>query len=1610
MNGYFYTNEFTLRKALKISFRVLLGILILFLLLWGFLQTEMGQNWLAHQITKRLSKDLQTRITIKHVQIGLFNFDKMNLEGVLVEDQRRDTLLYAGKFQVRITDWFFFRDKADVKYVGLEDATIKMNRTDSVWNYHFLEQYFASGPSDTSVKKKAGISFDLKKLVMKNVSFIKKDAWAGNDLVVRIGALDMDAKKITISQKTVDITHITLDDPYFSILDYKGNDTSTLSTLPAALKEKDASPQWKISFGDVKIRNGRFRTDKGNLTPTVAWFDGDHIDFSQINGTLKNVGWSRDTLTGNINLSTKERSGLVVHSLKAKTTIHPKGMVFSNFFLQTNKSTISDYFSMSFKDIGSMDDFIHAVKMESNFKNSTISSDDIAFFAPELKSWKKNIRIDGRVRGTVDALSSNDLEVWAGNNTYVHGALSLVGLPNISETLINIEARELRTTYGDAVDFIPSIRGINTPDLGRLSWLKFHGTYTGFINDFVTLGTIQTNLGTLQTDLNMKFPKNGEPVYAGTISTEGFQLGSFIRSSTLGLVDFHGTVKGKGFEWKKLNMDINGIIHKIEYNNYFYQNITAKGNLSNRLFNGDFVMNDPNADLHLSGLVDLTGSKPLFKVTADIGHANLKALQLTNDDLRLSGKFDLDLQASSLSDLLGSARITDATLFNNGKKLSFDSLVVSANYVNGLKTLRAASNEFDATVTGDFDLKALPDAFTLFLSRYYPSYIRAPGNVKPQIFTFDITTGVVEDYMQLIDKRLTGFNNSHITGSLNTTANTMAVDADVPHFQFGQYDFSDVQLKGSGDFQKLLLTGQVANAQVGDSLLFPQTNFSIKAQNDSSDFTINTSSNQAINQANLSAQIRTFSDGATVVFSPSTFVLNGKTWTIEQGGELNFRRNTVVQGQVLLHESNQEIRVWTEPDPEGSWNNLHVALKNLNIGDVSRLLVKKNHFEGLLSGEVMVEDPQNRFNIRSNLHTSELRIDNDSIGQVDAAVFYNNKSGILTSQGNNVDPAHRIDFDVALNLKDTTNSFPNRINTRLSNFELKYLNRFLGGIFSDINGYVTGNFNILGQGDDWAYTAKARLKDASFKVDFSQVTYKIDDTEIELKKDTINLNNLRIRDRFGNTALVRGNITHKSFHDMYFDLAMETESKQMELLDTRYSDNQTFYGNAMGSGTFVLVGSENDLLMDVNVKASETTPSSITLPPSSSRQSGEASFMVERKYGREMTPQSMSSASNLTYNIHLAANPLVNITVILDELTGDSIRARGTGNLQITSGTSAPLFIQGRYDIDEGDYSFTFQSFLKKPFILKKGGNNYIEWNGDPYDATVHFDAVYTAENVSFAPLATTLFTDHTTYSSLRANVNVVATLTGNLFHPVFNFKLEFPGNNVIYSKPDFTFAIQQIEKNQNELNKQVTYLIVFNSFAPFENTTASGFNPFGEFTYNTISGLLFGKVNEQLNRVLSKILRNNNATLNLTGSLYNRNVFDENSKGRFQLPNQTNLALSLGLPLFNDRAHFTIGGTFDVPLQSNFDQTVHLLPDVTLELLVNKTGSLRATFFYRENMDFLTGSAPSGIVPRRYGASIGYGREFDNLEELFNRKKGLKRKIPIDSTQKAPADSTGTH
>ncbi|HVZ55818.1 MAG TPA: translocation/assembly module TamB domain-containing protein [Chitinophagaceae bacterium] len=1538
----------------------------------------------------------------------------MNLEAVLIEDRQHDTLLSAGRLQVRITDWFIFKKQAELKYLGLEDAVINLQRSDSVWNYQFLVDYF-SGPS-TGTGQKQGIQFTLRTIVLHHVRIRQADRWRGETLTGAVGSLVLNANQLDLDRKQVDIGSLEITDPEFAIQDYPGlRAQSPDSTLP----EKPAPNQldtllrwnpddWKIRVARLDIQNGLFTVDQQTDRDPYPYFDGQHIRFQQINARIRDLSWLRDTISANLDLNTSERSGFAVASLKARVKMTPERMAFSDLYIRTAKSEIRDYFAMKYADFSDMDDFIHRIVMEARFTDSQIDSDDIAYFAPDAASWKKQIRVNGLVKGTVDQLSGTDLNIRAGSRTYLNGDINLTGLPDIDQTFIDFRARDFGTTYEDAARFVPSIRSIGSVHLEKIGYLHFTGNFTGFIRDFVTYGTLETNLGTLKSDLNMKLPRGNEPVYSGNLSTAGFDLGGFLGNSSLGQIAFDGVVKGRSFNINKITADLDGKISSVYFNGYTYHNIETKSRLLKRLFDGYVSLNDSNAVASLNGIIDFNEKTPQFNFTAEVQKAHLKNLKLTQEDLAFTGKFGLDFSGDNIDDFLGNARISEASLLREGKKLSFDSLVLTSSVTPEGKILSLHSNEIDATLQGRFSLVELPAAVQLFLHRYYPAYI---GSVRQRLtredFHFDVTTRYVDEYIKLLNPGLGGFDNSHIAGEINLETNRLDLVAEVPQFNFRKYQFNNSRLTGKGDLDSLVVYGVSNNIVVDDSLSLPLASARIIAFNDSSYVQIATGMSQALEKANLNALVRTYSNGVGIRFDSSSFVLNGKRWTIDRNGELNFRNNTVASGELRLRESNQEILLETKPSAEGNWNDLLATLHNVNLGDFMPLIIRSPRLEGLLSGKILVEDPYSRFNVHSDLEADQLRVDNDSIGRISLQdITYNKAQGELKATGHNQDPDHNLNFSIDLFPTDSARAASNRIAIRSRNYPIRILDRFLGGLFTDLEGYATADLDITGAFDHLNYIGKAHLHDAGLRVRFTQCFYRLDDGDIDFRKDAIDFTSLKLHDQQGRSATVkRGLIQHESFTNLFFDIEVQTDGEPMELLNTTYSDNQSFYGKARGTGTFFLTGPESDMVMEVYAKASSRDSSYITIPPATARETGIADFLVEKKYGHELSDSvTGSAASKMTYDVELNANPMVNIRMVLDELTGDEIKARGDGTLKIHAGTTEDLTLRGRYNIEQGNYRYSFRSFINKPLVVNPGGNNYIDWNGDPYKATIHIEAQYRAENVSLAPLVSSLQLDPN-IAKARSDVLVITTLTGDLFKPTINFKLAFPPGSDASSNAAIGFGLQQIEADPNELYKQVTYLIVLNNFAPLEGRGASTTGiSLGETATNTLSGIFFNVLNNEFNKILGKILKSDKYRFNISNTIYNRNFLDPTNKTALNIG--SNLNFSVGRSFFNDRFILTFGGGIDAPLgqQTTIQQTVQLLPDVTAEWLINPSGTVRATFFYRENVDYLnTTSTGSFGRTRRAGSSISYRKEFNTLGGSDARKKPARKKAAEKPTANKP-------
>ncbi len=1492
-------------------------------------------------------------------------------------------MLYAGQMKVRITDWFIFKDKAELKFIGLEDAVVKLKRTDSVWNYQFIANYFASPKKSTT--KKDGLALSLKKIDLKNIHFINDDRWIGETIDCHISSLTLNADNINFDKGVFQLNDVNIEKPIVNIQNFDGLRPPKAKKVSLDTGYRLNPSRMFIQVANLTIRNGVF-IDYANQKSPYSNFDGNHLSFSKINATFKNIFLNNDTLTTNMELSCKERSGLDVKKLAADYKVNPGIMEFANLDLQTNRSKLGNYYAMKFEHFNKdFADYESKVTMVANFRNSFINSDDIAFFAPDVKTWKRNVAIAGNFKGTVEDFTINQLAAKS-NNSSISGTLSMKGLPNINQTIISLNNGIIQTNATDLATFAPAINTFSNPDIAALGNIVFRGNFNGLYNNFKSTGNISTSLGGIYTDLSMKFPDGREPSYNGTLNTSRFNLGKFIRNDYFGIIDFKGKVAGSSFTLQKMKTSLDGTIKQLEFNKYNYTNITAIGTFEKKAFYGQLKINDPNLDFIGSVQLDFTEQQPRFNLFADILKSNYKELNLSKNNLKITGTLDVNFTGTNIDNFLGQAKLLNAVVQNNDAEIRFDSLTLSSNYIDSIKQLKLASADFAANISGDFSIMDLPQSFQSFLHKYYPAYIAEPATIpKNQNFQFNLSTNYIEPYLKLIDQKLAGLNDANIYGSVNTKENNLLLNIKVPSFMYDKYSFTGIDFTGHGNLDSLNIIGELTSTKISDSLNLPYTKINISSANDHSIVGIQTKANNTLNDASLTADVFTLEDGVRVQFRPSSFVINDKKWNIEKNGELVSRKNFLSAKNIKFTQGYQEISVDTETEEDNNANHLIIDLKNVLLGDFVAYAFKDPKIQGIATGKIKLNNFFDNFSAEATLKAEQFQLDEDSIGIAKIKAAYDSKTGKVTFDWDSPNEKYKFAAKGTYETKDTTDNSPIKTDIVLDNTRLTLIQKYLKGIFSNVDGYASGTLKVKGKPETILLNGDIKIKNTGLLVDYTQVYYTIDSALIKFEDDGINFGTFTIKDYKNNTGNVRGKLYEKGFKEMTFDFDLST--KKLLLLDTKAKDNQQFYGNAIGKATLSFRGPENNAKMVIVGEANDS--SHIYIPNSNNKESADADFIIFRQFGEEMVQEKKNNAFNLSVDLDLAANNKVLIDVILDELAGDVIKAKGNGRLKIKAGTNEKLDIRGRYNIDEGKYDFNFQSFIKKPFLLIPGAGNYIEWTGDAMKADLHIDARYEAENVNLSDLTSNTSLNNTATNNLRDKVYVIAQLRDKLTLPTIEFKIDFPANSPAKNDADFAQFLDKISKDKNEMVTQATSLIVFNSFVPYGRGLLGGG---GNVNYtgigiNTISQKITAEINQQVSNFLYKLFKDKSLKFDLGTSVYSSgNLFNNgvNATNNNRI-DRSRVNFKIGRSFFNNNVVVTFGGDLDFSWGTSAAQSGNFqwLPDLNIEVVLSRDKKLRAIVFNKNSLDISNGNALGRR--NRQGVSISYRQEF---ETLFGKKQ----------------------
>ncbi len=1584
-----------LYKILRSTLLVILSIVVLLVLLVNLTPV---QRFIAQKATGILSEQLNTTVHIDHIRIDLLNH--ILIRGLYIEDHAGDTLLYAGEAEVRITDWFMFRRGVPVlRYAGLKNTYVHLYRTAQSpdWNYQFIIDAFDTGKKDTTVQTREPFEIDLEKITLDQVRFHMDDAWVGSDINLDVGEVMLNIKILDIKQKTLDIDEISIDGTTVYVGSYPGGKPK--STLPGA-PYIDTTPfnpaMWSVSVNKLALEECIFRLEADNRPPAPDAFDPAHMDIREIALHATGITIEGDTINGSINrLMAKERSGFVLKTFRADVTVSPNASICNNLYIETNNSRLERYYAMRYTRFPDFTDYINSVRMTADLRNAVVDARDVAYFAPALgELYPAILNISGRVDGTVARLSGENLYITDGTSM-VKGDITMTGLPDINNTFIDYRQGELRTSGPAILRYASSLKAHPAIALEKLSYALFQGSFTGYINRFAANGVLNTNFGVLRSNIRLLLPAGDRKPeeYEGYLSTESLNLGPLLRLPYLGPVSMYADVKGRGFDPKNAAITLRARVTQLSLKGYNYRNILAEGVLMQRNFEGKLLVDDPNLALAFDGNVDFSKQKQLrFKAQANLLQSDLHALHLTNDTLKITADFDLDCTASTLDDFTGQARLYNINMIRNEYRVDLDSVYVNAGETeNGKKFITIQSNDLTASVQGYYHLSGLPYSVQHYLYGYLPNYIPAPKEeAPPQNLTFDITTREIDQTLAVMTSMLNGFSHTTLAGSLNTTTQQLSLNANIPYGNIGSIQISGMTLTGTGNYRELKVAGQADRLVIGDSALNIPLYVNATLGSDSLQFRITTSSSMQDNgSATINGQAYARGDSLHLSFLPSEFYLGNNRWDIPAGNELVFSKQYLEVNNLSLRSGLQQISAATIRNNQS----INIELSNIDLSQLSMIKpLDRYDPDGRLSGTINISDIYTEPMISGELTATGVTSGTETIGKIHMAGRYNikKKYALLQTGSGIFRGTSSLIVSGAFGI-DSMNTGKVRGNLQFNSAPLAWLSPFLQDYVSNLGGTLNGVVQLRGATSSPNISGDVSLNNATVRVDYLGTSYTIPNADITIDNRRIAMQQIRLKDQYNNEAILTGSINHE--HLRNFALQLRLTSEKFEVVNLKEHESHNFYGHLIAKvSSMSVTGPVDDIRM--SIQATPAAASQLYLPLSSDQDVSTYSYATFKTYGSEQDKILPGKRNRFIININAMATPDLMMSMILDPATGDAINATGSGNISLEISPDKDIGIHGAYQIQEGDYTFTFrQLFFRRRFIINPGSN--IIFGGSLAKTTLDVNATYRTMARLYDLLSDIekqsqmIPSNELTDAKTPQNVDVTLFMKGSLETPNLTFKLEMPEKRSVG-----TYAYTKLERvnaNDRELFDQVASLLLINAFIPPEGlvgtTARSG-------AINNMSDIISTTASSQLTGIVNKLLGDENLQIELKYKNYNLSDASTTAGGL----NRNEFRFGLRQNLFNDRVIVEVGSAYDwgrPNAAGNTTSNFNLAGDFRLQFLLTEDGRIRTNLFRTSNYDVLVDKNIS-----RAGAGISWRKTFDNLEELLRSQKYIRAKEAAEAAK----------
>lgn len=1225
--------------------------------------------------------------------------------------------------------------------------------------------------------------------------------------------------------------------------------------------------------------------------------------------------------------------------------------------------------------------------------NNTVCPADLGFALPVLRKFNHNFNLDLSVFTNLSDLRIEKLDLTSPDYLRLNlsgefeGGISPAALN--SANLNNMEISISKSLLTDVVSVVPSASPVLTrlPDLLGNVEISISG-HSPNIKDSVS-AKIDIESGENAIELILEVSKGLN--YLDLASRLKFQdIGLLTGIDDLGegkiAINYAGNINRTNIAESDGELEI--AVERLQYKDRFIDDLTIYAAREAEGFNGAVSMLNDLGEIEL----DFNG---VFSDRLESGFLNAK---LRNIDLSLvgaKGKFEnsflsanltMDFEGTDPDYITGNLDLKGLELFNlkenliNLKKLDAH---ISKNEEDE-RVMTLDSDWLEAEMSWNANIKDLGLQGRQMMASVMPSFFKAPESFPEEGTRLDLSILIHPD------NTLTNFFNLpvkllvpvHIAASMEGAEQSASLSVDVPYLQQGKdkliYDTRlTLNIEGLEKEFDLDLTTTMP-AKKGDVI----ADVALHGHRDviSADIGWRSVDNPAFKgllslDAHLMQNFTGSIPDINVRIKPTKISLGNEDWFISEA-DLNYSDKILSVTGFNVGHDDQFVQI--DGKASSSFDDvIRITLSGIDVDYVfDTLKINYVTFGGeatgvitgraLFSGEPIAQTEK--------LIIKDLSYNGAVVGDGDITSHWDNDqkevaiAAIISKNGH-----QRVDGSGGVFLGADSLCF----DIKADKVPVEFVQPFMQAFSSHVGGFASGEVRLAGNFHDIDLTGKIFADSVNVKLDYTQTYYHGSDS-VYLYPGRIEIPGFRLYDKYGHSALLTGELTHRYFHEPAFNFKL-ADAENFLCYDTSSSDNPDWYGTVYGNGGAVINGWPG--YVDIGIDMTLVGNSNFTFVLNETLAAADYNFLKftdKRKEAmlasqdtltdfksmfRKRVMDNIEVPTSFDLNVRATVTPSVLLTVVMDPKAGDKINARGSGAVQVEyNSDNDKMMMYGKYTIDEGSYNFSLQDLILRDFKIIEG--SYITFNGDPLDADLEISAAYRV-NTNLSDLDKSFSTDR---DLARTNVPVDAILKvdGRMTRPNITFDIDLPTLT-----QDVERKVKSIISTDDMMSRQIIYLLALNRFYTPEYMGSSGNG--GE-----LAAVASTTLSSQLSNMIGQLT--DKFTLSPTF---------RSDKGDFS---DLEVDVALSSRLLNNR--LLLNGNFGYRDKSTSSTT--FIGDFDLEYLLNRSGNLRLkayNHFNDQNYYLREALTTQGI-------GVIYRKDFDNPFDLRKKKKKSDEKTASEGSE----------